>query len=342
MSCLSGLATGIGSLPHTDAAKAVELVLKYCPQLPFWPQLPRRDMREGMVAQFSEGLPCLKLAGQGVVFNAENKENQLEKFYEKVIGGELENFKISPDYASGLYAFCEELNKAGLKNIKALKCHITGPLTFAAAIKNEEGKALLHDEVFMQAVIKGLAMKALWQIKFFKKFGKKIIIFIDEPYLACLGSGYTPVNKEGVAKILNELTQEIKSEDVLIGVHCCGNTDWTVFTDTEGIDIINFDAFGYLDKLLLYADDLKKFFGRGGMLCWGIVPTQEFSGKEKVKDLIAKIKEGVCALAKKGIEEKVARAGLLLSPACGLGTLEPAKAEAVLKLLSETSAKISI
>lgn len=71
---LSGLATGIGSLPHTDAEEAVDLVLKYCPQVPFWPQLPRRDAREGMIAQFSEGLPCLELAAQGVVFNEKDKE----------------------------------------------------------------------------------------------------------------------------------------------------------------------------------------------------------------------------------------------------------------------------
>lgn len=199
----------------------------------------------------------------------------------------------------------------------------------------------MHDEVFMQAIIKGLAMKALWQIKFLKRLAKKIIIFIDEPYLACLGSGYTPIERGTVMKHLKELTQEIKSEDVLIGAHCCGNTDWPVFTDTQGIDIINFDAFGFLDKLLLYADNLRGFFSRGGVLCWGIVPTQEFTGKEKAQALIERLNDGIAALVKKGIDEKTARSGLLLSPACGLGTMEPAKAEAVLKLLSEVSAKFN-
>ncbi len=338
---LSGLATGIGSLPHTDAKKAVELVLKYCPQIPFWPQLPRRDIREGMIAQFSEGLPCLKLTDKGVVFDAENKERELEEFYEKVIARQLEYFKISPDYARGLYAFNERLSKSDLKDVKAVKCHITGPLTFAASIKDDKGALLMHDEVFMQAVIKGLGMKALWQIKFLKGLGKKIIIFIDEPYLACLGSGYTSINKETVMKHLKELTREMKYEDVLVGVHCCGNTDWPVFTDTQGIDIINFDAFGFLDKLLLYADNLKEFFNRGGMLCWGIVPTQEFSAKIRPAALIDKINGGINALVKKGMDKKTASENLLLSPACGLGTMEPAKAEAILKLLSQVSSKIN-
>ncbi|MBC8436343.1 MAG: hypothetical protein H8D90_00445, partial [Candidatus Omnitrophica bacterium] len=177
---LAGLATGIGSLPYNEAQKAVELVLKYCPQIPFWPQLPKRDVKEGMVAQFCEGMPCIKLTDQGAVFNPRDKERELEKFYESIINANLDYFKISSDYAAGLYAFYEALGKVDLKGVKAIKCHITGPFTFAAGFKDEKGVCLLHDKVFMQAVIKALSMKVLWQIKFFKVFGKKIIVFIDE------------------------------------------------------------------------------------------------------------------------------------------------------------------
>ncbi|MFH1129037.1 MAG: methionine synthase, partial [Candidatus Omnitrophota bacterium] len=59
---LRGLATGIGSLPYEDPAKAVDLVLKYLPQIPFWPQLPKLGGCEGMVAQFAQNLPCLKIS----------------------------------------------------------------------------------------------------------------------------------------------------------------------------------------------------------------------------------------------------------------------------------------
>lgn len=332
---MSGLATGIGSLPHTDAQEAVDLVLRCCPQIPFWPQLPRRDAREGMIAQFCEGLPCLKVTDKGAVFDPQDKERELEKFYEAVISKNLDYFKISRDYAAGLYGFRQALEAKGTKNIQAIKCHITGPFTFAAGFKDDGGIALLHNEVFFQAAVKGLIMKALWQVKFFKEFGKRIIIFIDEPYLSCFGSGYTPVNREAVVKALKELTEEIKSEAVLIGVHCCGNTDWSIFTGTPGIDIINFDACGFFDKLALYADGLKEFYRRGGMLCWGIVPTQEFTGREKPEALIKQLNEGVRALVKKGIDERAVKEGLLLSPACGLGAMEPAKAEAALKLLAK-------
>ena len=58
---LKGLATGIGSLPHHNVDAALDLIFQYIPNIPFWPQLPKRDIREGMVAQFSENLPFLKI-----------------------------------------------------------------------------------------------------------------------------------------------------------------------------------------------------------------------------------------------------------------------------------------
>ena len=340
MNELKGLATGIGSLPHKSAQEALDLIFENVPEIPFWPQLPKRDIREGMLAQFSAGLPCLKMTRNGVIFSPENKDEELERFYEKIISQDLEYFAIEEDYAEGLHAFKNRLKASGKQNIRRIKIHITGPFTFAAGLKDESGKALLHDPIFMQAVIKGLIMKTRWQIKFLEGFGK-IIVFIDEPYLGCFGSAYTPLNRIDVVKGLEEFTGEIKkSSDAQIGVHCCGNTDWSIFTDVSGIDIINFDAFGFLDKLSLYAESLKGFFNRSGMLCWGIVPTHELKDTENPQTLFKKLKGGIDILAKKGLDKNLLKEQLLLSPACGLGTLDVERSERILTLLCETSSLV--
>lgn len=336
---LRGLATGIGSLPQQDAEQALDLVFKYVPKLPFWPQLPRRNFREGMVSQFSENFPCLEIAKDRLVFTPTKRDEELELFYARVIAQDLDYFKISPDSASGLYQFSKRLEKINLNNITCIKCQITGPFTFAASIKDDKDKVLLHDHVFMQAILKGLTMKALWQVNFLGKFGKKIIMFVDEPYLGCFGSAYTPLNREDVIRNLTEITSELKSKDMLVGIHCCGNTDWSMFTEIQGIDIINFDAFGFLDRFLLYAQDLKGFLNRGGIICWGIVPTQEFTGKEQPDLLYEKLEVAIQHLAKKGLDRDLLSEQLLLSPACGLGSLEPNKAKDIFKLLSKISEK---
>jgi methionine synthase II (cobalamin-independent) len=340
---LRGLATGIGSLPHRDARKAVELVFKYAPRIPFWPQLPKRDVREGMLAQFSENLPFLSVDKDGLRFDAlVAQDRALEIFYEKIIAGDIDYFKISENYAQGLYAFSNRLEASDLARIKFIKCHITGPFSFAASVKDYNAVALLHDAVFLQALIKGLTMKALWQIRFFQKFGKKIILFIDEPYLSCFGSAYTPLNKEDVTFCLTELTSGIKqSQDVLVGVHCCGNADWSIFTDSAGIDIINFDAFGFRERFVLYADNLKGFLKKGGIICWGIVPTQGFSGQETPESLAAGIQEAIDFLEKKGLDRKALEERLLISPSCGLGSLDIEVSEKILELLAKTSAYLA-
>ncbi|OGX17435.1 MAG: hypothetical protein A3K83_06795 [Omnitrophica WOR_2 bacterium RBG_13_44_8b] len=340
MQDLNGLATGIGSLPFKEADEALGLIFKHTPQIPFWPQLPKRDIREQMVAQFSEGLPCIKVSKKGVFFDPQDKENELKNFYERIISKDLEYFKISRDFALGLYAFQKKLSDSDLGDVLFIKGHIAGPFTTAAGINDEKGIALLHDEVFMQAIVNTLTMKALWQIKFLAGFSKPLIIFLDEPYLGCFGSAFTPINREDVIKRLSELTQEIKSDRVLCGVHCCGNTDWSIFTDVTSIDIISFDAFSFLDKFVLYADNLKRFIGRGGIICWGIVPTQEFTGNEAPDMLVERLKQGLNSLVKKGLDKDLLIKQMLISPSCGIGTLEASKSEKIFRLLSQTSSLI--
>lgn len=342
---LKGLATGIGSMPHTGIGAqdaALQLIFKYCPYIPFWPQLPKQDIYEGMIVQFSENFPCLSQPNLG--FRSKDKEKELEIFYEKIINQDIDYFKISPTYARGLDFFYKKLNqelgKFDLKDIKFIKCQITGPFTFGASIKDEKDVALLHDSIYMQVIIKGLTMKALWQIRRFKKFGKKIIMFLDEPYLGCFGSAYTPINRKDVIDGLTEFTQGIKSGDVLLGVHCCGNTDWSIFTDINSIDIISFDAFGFLDKFVLYTDNLRDFFKRGGIVCWGVVPTQEFTGRETAELLLDKLKEGINALVKKGVDKDLLSENLLISPSCGLGSLDTERAEKIFRILHDLSSLI--
>ena len=337
MTALKGLAIGIGSLPHQDAQPALDLIFKYLPGSPFWPQLPKRDMREGMVNQFSENIPCLEVKDSGLFFSPACKDKKLEEFYARIIADDLDYFKISETFAAGLYKLHQRLKETDLSRINFIKLQVTGPFTFLTSINDENGVMLMHDPVFSQVVFKALNMKLRWQIKYFSEFGKKIIAFIDEPYLGSFGSAYTPLDRGVIVKKLSEFTEALKMQDLLLGVHCCGNTDWSIFTDIESIDIINFDAFSFQDKFVLYADSLRAFLKRGGIICWGIVPTQGFSGEENVELLIRKIRGGITALVNKGIEEELLLGNLMLSPACGLGTFAPEKAEKVFKLLAETS-----
>jgi len=343
MTQLNGLPIAIGSLPHQDAESAIDLIFKYMPKIPFWPQLPNIDKREGMVSQFMEMFPVPHKADGDIFFGASDvyplPEERLEIFYEKVTNDDIGYFKISEKYSKGLYAFKKRLKDKPelLKNIEFIKCQITGPFTIGASVKNESGSPYLNDPVFMQAFIEGLKMKALWQIEFFKEFNKPVIMFIDEPYLSAFGSAYTPINKDDVVNGLRELSAGIKASGAVTGVHCCGNTEWSIFTEVSGIDIINFDAYSFRDRFVLYADSLVGFLKRGGFICWGLVPTEEYSDNMTLDLLINKMEQGIEVLVRKGIDPDLLYKHMLLSPSCGLGSLDIGKSEKILKILAAIS-----
>lgn len=340
MTKFKGLALNIGSFPFKEADKALDLIFDYTPNIPCWPQLPKRSVLEGMVAQFSQGFPCIKITKEGLYFDEASKDEELEKFYEDIIVKDTGVFKISEDFAPGLWKFYHRLENSDLSRINFIKCQSAGPFTFAAGINTPDGKTLLHDKVFMQAILKGLSMKALWQVELFKKFGKDIILFFDEPYLGCFGSAYTPLNREDVISGLREMMGAVKSKGLILGVHCCGNTDWSMLTEVPEIDIISFDAYDFLEKLTLYAQDIAKFLKRGGALCWGIVPTQEFSSAITKDALLNKLKAGINAFENKGISANLLQDSMLLSPSCGLGSLHPDKCEGILRVLADLSAQL--
>ena len=79
-----GIATLIGSLPLADHGAAADLILKQTPEIPFWAQLPVHR-QEGMLAQFSSGLPGLCQDNGNVFVNTQSEdfEQQLLHFYEE-------------------------------------------------------------------------------------------------------------------------------------------------------------------------------------------------------------------------------------------------------------------
>ncbi len=333
------IATGIGSLPITDPDRAVALSLQYLPEAPIWPQLPQRDFREQMDGQYSESLPGLKLdtAKKRFYFDSSlDLTPELEKFFGRYLEKDYGFFKISEGYAAAFPALIKALKKNIPPAMKFVKGHITGPLTAGISFKDETGKDIVHNDLLYDAVVKGLAMKAAWQIRELKQFGKPVIIFIDEPAMESLGSAFSAVSAQVISEKLNEIIDTIHELGGIAGIHCCGNADWPMIFNTR-VDIVNFDAFGYMEKVMLYPEDIKKFYDRGCSLAWGIVPTGAFTGRETADLLIAKLEAGMKRLEQQGVSREVLLRQCLITPSCGMGSLTAEKTEAILKLLREVS-----
>jgi methionine synthase II (cobalamin-independent) len=332
-------ATGIGSVPFTSVREAVALILEHLPEIPFWPQLVRLGYREEMVPQAARGLPGLKVDDQARTVQLDPevaRDEALAQFYEAIFAGQVESFALEQDEAQGFFALLDEVSSGG-SGCQALKGQLAGPVTFAGIVKDREGKPILYDRELTQAASQGLAWKAAWQARKFWEKGKEAVIFFDEPYLTGFGSAYLPLSRAEVTEILSQtLNATRQAVPVALGVHCCGNTDWSLLLEAP-LDILSFDSYGFFDSLLLYEKALKDFFSRGGWLAWGLVPTgDEFEGLA-IDDLWQRFQDQVKQLAARGLEVKEVLSQALLTPACGLGFMSPESARRVLASLAELS-----
>jgi hypothetical protein len=335
------LATGIGSVPYLDVDGTCRRILEACPSIPFWPQFVQRSHLEDMVVQFTEGLPFLEVTqDRKVLITGHGQgEQELLAFYDRFLAEDVGHFALSKDYVPGLYEMLALIDREPAKYGPFIKGHTVGPVTFAAAIRDREGRNLFSYPELSEALVKALAIRALWQVRELCKSGKKPILFLDEPYLAGYGSAFTPIQRHEVVAMIKEVVDYARERsEAIIGIHCCGNTDWSMILEA-GPDIVSFDAFSYLDYFFLYPAELRRFIETGGAIAWGIVPTFGFTGRENLDDLSGRLREGLAKLLALGLDPGRVAKQSLLTPACGMGTMEPAAAERVLALLRGLSAR---
>jgi methionine synthase II (cobalamin-independent) len=326
--------TMIGSMPHKDPAAACALVAKYLAEIPSWPQLPKRAFTEEMTVQFSEGFPGIVVReDRAYVLHSPSFDNDLGKLYAAYLDNDSSVFPVSADYASGLNEF---FNLKKLRPV-AVKGQVSGPLSFGVMLKDETRRSILHDDILLDAAARLLRLKAAWEEKELRRINKNTIIFVDEPVMASYGSAFFTLSKEKVTALLQEVLSGITG---LRGIHCCGNTDWSVLL---GIDahIISFDAYNFAGSLALYPDEVKALIDRGGAVAWGIVPnTEEALLKESVSSLKDRLEDAMAPFTRHGVSFKQLKEQGLLTPSCGLAGLSEDAAEHVLETLASLSERM--
>jgi len=343
----NGLPTLIGSLPAESHQQALEWILDSTPDIPLWPQLPAIP-QERMLSQFNEGIPGIIETAANTFYDCTTEKFQAEQlaFYEEylkvsedpaTLPGSI--FQTSPDRAYGLHLLAASAKE--LQGQIAVKGQITGPFTMLTGITDEAKRLGYYEPLFREVVVKGLALKAAWQVRFLKDaYDLPVLLFIDEPAMAGLGSSsFISISVDDISRDLAEVTEGIHSAGGLAGVHVCANTDWHILLSSE-IDIISFDAYSFFDKFITCKDEILAFLDRGGIIAWGIVPTSEPENirRESPDSLVSLWEKQADLLVtdKKGLSSILSRT--IITPSCGTGSLTPDLAKKVLLLCREVSA----
>lgn len=223
-------------------------------------------------------------------------------------------------FSNGMSSFCSVSFQKFIELVKSTKPkyakgQITGPHTMSFIINTEN-------------LVENLAQKALWQIYEIKSASPDTtpIIFMDEPSLAT-------INGEIPTRMIKFVSDKIKENGALSGVHCCADCDWNIAIDA-GVDIISFDAYTYNPKL-----EFKKFIENGGKIAWGIVPTRDVEALKNadLNKMTEIFENGVKNLTKMGINEKIIIENSLITPSCGAGSLSEELAEKAMDLTKQLS-----
>lgn len=335
------MVTGIGSLPHKSPERACEVILENIPEAPFWPQLPNLNFLENMWVQFSQGMP-------GLVVQEEEKKvfidpgdaypPQVEQFYQYLAEENDEAFAVDFDHARGLHIMTTLLQRSAQGSFKLIKGQVTGPISLGMVLTYPDRRSLLYDPTGADIVVNLVRAKGIWQERFLKRAfpGIPTLIFFDEPYLVSLGSAFFNVSREEVIRRLDTCLDGLEG---LSGIHCCGNSDWSVLLDTR-MDVLSFDAYGFGETISLYPSQVARFLAEGKCLAWGIVPTGEEAWHESTGSIVDRLESYVDALAAQGIEKDQIYKQSFITPSCGTGSLSLELAERIFHLTREVSERL--
>jgi len=309
----------VGSVPLTDPEGAVELILRATPQIPAWPQLPRRSFLENMYVQFSDGLPgrILDVTNERLWVRNELPPDELIAFVEHVEADDLDAFAITPEYAAGLPALEQALRGYQAPYVKG---QVTGPVSFGLSVPREDRRALLYDDTLREVATTLLTMKARWQERLLRAWAPTAVplMMVDEPYLTKLGSAMLSIPAE---LTFPPLTALMEAMGCLTGIHICGGTAWEDVVDLP-VDVLNFDAADHLEAVTCRREAIASFVAEGGFLAWGAIPNDERAAIDDGEGCGRRVLEGADALAVTGavsVDEVLAAS--FVSPACGTGSL---------------------
>ena len=311
-----GVATGIGSLPHEDPIEAARLVLRCLPDLPAAPQLPARDAREGMIAQWLGALPEITVDHDGVVTVAglSNEEPECE---------------FDTGAHAGLLAF---LDVAAAQDTPPprVKAQLTGPLTLGVAL---QAAGMPTKRAFRRAAEASRAWSvALESLVAARLPDAGLVLFFDEPALVSWRRGDGPLDRESAIDVLSGALATV---ECVTGVHVCGDGDVGLALEA-GPQVLGVEVS---DELVRDTVALARFLDGDGWIAWGAVPTDRPVGESADPHWRA-LTSVWCDLTARGCDPVTLRTRGLITPACGLAGYGASQAERVLGTARELASRV--
>jgi hypothetical protein len=271
--------TAMGIMPHTDIDKALELALGL--DIPFWPQLPNLSLYEDMYVQASQNFPGISInfdRGR-LIFNTARFEEELDEYFVNM--NRPETFSLTRDYSMVFHKFLSK----GLRDYRAIRGQITGPVTFGFRVLDENFKPIIYNDEARAILFDFIQKKVNLQYRELKERNPNAFVWLDEPGLGYIFSGFSGYNEQRAKEDYHDFLGGLEGPK---GLHLCADINLPYLLEL-GLDILSFDAYQIEFMPRQYASSVAAFLKEGGIISWGIIPTESATLALQTPDSLARL-----------------------------------------------------
>lgn len=307
-------ATGIGSLPGTDAREAANLVTGELAGFVHLPELPARGPGADLIGR-TAGL--LTLVDEGFGFETTPGGWRLAH-------GTGRTMRRAQSWLGEDLDALEEFTQgyAG-----PLKVQLVGPWTMAASVELPSGERMLRDRGACRDLADGLAAAALLHVADLRRRFPRAALVVqwDEPGLTAVLAGsigtasglsrYRAVEPADAERALAAVLGSVVTDGALTGVHCCAANPPIALMRSAGAQFIGIDL-----RIAVDDEQLGAAWEGGTGILAGTVPS---TGSGRIGDTEASrpLRE---AAERLGLGDPSHLRTVAVTPSCGLAAASPA------------------
>ncbi|WP_235502804.1 MULTISPECIES: methionine synthase [unclassified Kitasatospora] len=314
---LVGAATGIGSLPGTDAREAAKTAVGALEFLPYLPELPARGPGADMIGRGAGLLVELFAQTEPSGWRFADRPGRDTKRAHSWLGEDLDAL---------------EEHTQGYRG--ALKVQAVGPWTLAASIELRNGEKALRDRGACRGIADSLTEGLRRHLEDVRRRipGAQVVLQLDEPSLPAVLAGdvKTASGFQRLRSVDRQVAEEalrgvISALDVPVVVHSCAPGVPIPLLRRAGVAGISLD-FGLLTER--DDQDLGEAVEAGTVILAGVVPSTD----QGMTDPAGSV-QGVRTLWRRlGLSPELLGRRVLVTPTCGLAGASPAYARTALSL----------
>ena len=199
-----------------------------------------------------------------------------------------------------------------LSDRPAIRGQLEGPISFGLNVLDQDKRPILFEDTIRPFMFEFMSKRINVQLKRLQQMNPNAFMFVDEPGLQFLFSALSGYDS---TKAKSDMEQFFSMVQRPRGIHLCGNPDWDFLLNLD-LDILSLDIYQNGEVFSSYSKSIKNFLDRGGVIVWGVVPTNfEPFEAENIRSLETRLAGVWDVLHAKGIDREFLLSKSLISPA---------------------------